>query len=231
MKKSILIKVAAYAAIVIALLLATKCEHGVKISTPQKDAQYIAELAATVETEDELKAVEGLAREYEIAYRNSYNGATALKFRALYEPIIEEAGSRCAEVAKDAKHLGEEHAKLIDKLDLLDAAWQYQTTTPEEDLAKIATIEEAVAEIYATIDALTIEKGELGVEIVEMGYPQEMLTKIGELTERIAQEEAKIAGVRREADIIRYAYKLQGKELTPTTEEPAEYFYEDMLQQ
>ena len=203
----------AYATVIILLLLATKCEKPIKITTPQKDAHYIAELAATVETEDELKTVEGLARKYELAYRKSANGATALKFRKLCAPIIDEASSRCAEAANAEMYLNEEHQKLVDKLDLLDAAWQYQITTAEADLAKIAAIEESVADIYTTIDSLSVVKGNLGVEIVEKGYPQDMLDKIGKLTERIASEEAKIAGVLREAEIIRYAYKLQGKPL------------------
>lgn len=199
----------AYATVIILLLLATKCEKPIKITTPQKDAHYIAELAATVETEDELKTVEGLALEYELAYRKSANGATALKFRKLCAPIIDEASSRCAKAANAEMYLNEEHQKLVDKLDLLDAAWQYQITTAEADLAKIAAIEESVADIYTTIDSLSVVKGNLGVEIVDKGYPEELLAEIGKVKDEISANEKRISELQRTNTVIEYAYKLQ----------------------
>ena len=73
--KRLFAKIAAYAVVVILLLLATKCDHGVKITTPQRDAKRIAELAELVESEADLRAVEKLATKYELAYRKSINGA------------------------------------------------------------------------------------------------------------------------------------------------------------
>ena len=76
-----------YTLFVVMLLMGTRCESRVHLTTPERDAKHIAELAETVHSEAELRAVEKLATEYEIAYRKSYGGAKALYFKSLYEPV------------------------------------------------------------------------------------------------------------------------------------------------
>ena len=124
--KRLFAKIAAYAVVVILLLLATKCDHGVKITTPQRDAKRIAELAELVESEADLRAVEKLATKYELAYRKSINGAAAMKFKRLAEPALIAAGDRRDAFRETEDYLLAQQTQLNDKLSLLDAAWRLE---------------------------------------------------------------------------------------------------------
>ena len=202
-------KIAAYAVVVILLLLATKCDHGVKITTPQRDAKRIAELAENVESEADLRAVEKLAMQYELAYRKSINGATAMKFKRLAEPALIAAGERRDAFREAEDYLLAQQTQLNDMLDLMDAAWQLTLTTAEEQLSEIDANNNAIAEVEAAIAELTAKKEQLGFEVVDKGYPEELLAEIGKVEDEISANEKRINELQRANTIIEYAYKLQ----------------------
>lgn len=208
MKKT-LAKVAAYAVVVILLLLATKCDHGVKITTPQRDAKRIADLAENVESEADLRAVEKLATQYELAYRNSINGATAMKFKRLAEPALIAAGERRDAFREAEDYLLAQQTQLYDKLDLMDAAWQLTLTTAEEQLTEIDANNESIDEVKLTVAELIAKKEQLGFEVVDKGYPEDLLAEIGKVEDEISANEKRITELQRSNAIIEYAYKLQ----------------------
>lgn len=207
--KKLFAKIAAYAVVVILLLLATKCDHGVKITTPQRDAKRIAELAELVESEADLRAVEKLATKYELAYRKSINGAAAMKFKRLAEPALIAAGDRRDAFRETEDYLLAQQTQLNDKLNLLDAAWQLPLTTAEEQLSEIQANNNAIAEVKAAIAELTSKKEQLGFEVVDKGYPEELLAEIGKVEDEISANEKRISELQRANTVIEYAYKLQ----------------------
>lgn len=207
--KRLFAKIAAYAVVVILLLLATKCDHGVKITTPQRDAKRIAELAELVESEADLRAVEKLATKYELAYRKSISGAAAMKFKRLAEPALIAAGDRRDAFRETEDYLLAQQTQLNDKLSLLDAAWQLPLTTAEEQLSEIQANNNAIAEMEATLAELTSKKEQLGFEVVDKGYPEELLAEIGKVEDEISANEKRISELQRANTVIEYAYKLQ----------------------
>ena len=207
--KRLFAKIAAYAVVVILLLLATKCDHGVKITTPQRDAKRIAELAELVESEADLRAVEKLATKYELAYRKSINGAAAMKFKRLAEPALIAAGDRRDAFRETEDYLLAQQTQLNDKLSLLDAAWQLPLTTAEEQLSEIQANNNAIAEMETTLAELTSKKEQLGFEVVDKGYPEELLAEIGKVEDEISANEKRISELQRANTVIEYAYKLQ----------------------
>ena len=207
--KRLFAKIAAYAVVVILLLLATKCDHGVKITTPQRDAKRIAELAELVESEADLRAVEKLATKYELAYRKSINGAAAMKFKRLAEPALIAAGERRDAFRETEDYLLAQQTQLNDKLSLLDAAWQLPLTTAEEQLSEIQANNNAIAEMETTLAELTSKKEQLGFEVVDKGYPEELLAEIGKVEDEISANEKRISELQRANTVIEYAYKLQ----------------------
>lgn len=207
--KKLFAKIAAYAVVVILLLLATKCDHGVKITTPQRDAKRIAELAELVESEADLRAVEKLATKYELAYRKSISGAAAMKFKRLAEPALIAAGDRRDAFRETEDYILAQQTQLNDKLSLLDAAWQLPLTTAEEQLSEIQANNNAIAEMEATLAELTSKKEQLGFEVVDKGYPEELLAEIGKVEDEISANEKRISELQRANTVIEYAYKLQ----------------------
>lgn len=207
--KRLFAKIAAYAVVVILLLLATKCDHGVKITTPQRDAKRIAELAELVESEADLRAVEKLATKYELAYRKSISGAAAMKFKRLAEPALIAAGDRRDAFRETEDYLLAQQTQLNDKLSLLDAAWQLPLTTAEEQLSEIQANNNTIAEMEANIAELTAKKEQLGFEVVDKGYPEELLAEIGKVEDEISANEKRIGELQCANTVIEYAYKLQ----------------------
>ena len=76
-----------YIAFVVLLLLGTRCESRIHLTTPERDAKHIAELAEMARTEAELKVVEKMRARYEQAYRESYGGAKHARPRCCYVAI------------------------------------------------------------------------------------------------------------------------------------------------
>lgn len=215
--------ICSYTAIVVILLLLARCERSVTITTPEKDVQYIAHRAETIRTEADLREIEKLATKYELAYRNSMGGAEAMRFKTLVEPVMIKAGAQ-----RDAARAEEELYKSIvdsynSRLDDLEEAWSMEIPSREDMLAKI---EANNLEIEALEDAqaqLIKENEILAYEIIDAGYPEDMLAKSGEIEASIVATTVKIAEVKKHNEIIELAYLLQcGEKLI--IEEPCEEF-------
>ena len=210
-----------YTLFVVGLLLGTRCESRVHLTTPEKDAQHLAHLAETVHTEADLREVERLASQYEIAYRKSYSGAKALYFKSLYEPILDEAGERRAAFRAEEDYLNEQQTTLNTTISDLNAAWTVALGDEAEELKKLAENKILIEDMRAELELLVVAKEEYAEKIIEEGYPQEMLNEIGKMEEEILSKEAEIAEMEHKNEIIILANKLQlGRELRIVEEEP-----------
>ena len=210
-----------YTLFVVGLLLGTRCESRVHLTTPEKDAQHLAHLAETVHTEADLREVERLASQYEIAYRKSYSGAKALYFKSLYEPILDEAGERRAAFRAEEDYLSEQQTTLNTTISDLNAAWTVALGDEAEELKKLAENKILIENMRAELELLVVAKEEYAEKIIEEGYPQEMLNEIGKMEEEIMSKEAEIAEMEHKNEIIILANKLQlGRELRIVEEEP-----------
>ncbi len=198
-----------YTLFVIMLLMGTRCESRVHLTTPERDAKHIAELAESVHSEAELRAVEKLAMEYEIAYRKSYGGAKALYFKSLYEPVMDEAGERRAIYRAEEERVAELESQFETSLGDLDLAWKMPLGSHDEELAKIAANDATIAKYDAELQSLVAKKEQLAVDIIDAGYPQDMLDQIGAVEKEIMATEGKIAEVEHTNEIIILANRLQ----------------------
>lgn len=198
-----------YTLFVVMLLMGTRCESRVHLTTPERDAKHIAELAETVHSEAELRAVEKLATEYEIAYRKSYGGAKALYFKSLYEPVMDEAGERRAIYRAEEERVAELESQFEASLGDLDLAWKMLLGSLEEELAKIAANDATIAKYDAELQSLVAKKEQLAMDIIDAGYPQDMLDQIGVVEKEIMATEGKIAEVEHTNEIIILANRLQ----------------------
>ena len=156
-----------YALFVILLLLGTRCESRPHLTTPERDAKHLAELASTIRTEAELRAVEKIASEYEIAYRKSYGGATALYFKSLYEPIMDEAGERRAAFRNEEEYIDQINTTLSTTLEDLELAWSMSLGTEEEERAKLEANNLIIEEYNDERDVL-VEANDEGKMLVEV---------------------------------------------------------------
>lgn len=210
-----------YTLFVVGLLLGTRCESRVHLTTPEKDAQHLAHLAETVHTEADLREVERLASQYEIAYRKSYSGAKALYFKSLYEPILDEAGERRAAFRAEEDYLSEQQTTLNTTISDLNAAWTVALGDEAEELKKLAENNTLIEDMRAELELLVVAKEEYAEKIIEEGYPQEMLNEIGKMEEEIMSKEAEIAKMEHKNEIIILANKLQlGRDLCIVEQEP-----------
>ena len=210
-----------YTLFVVGLLLGTRCESRVHLTTPEKDAQHLAHLAETVHTEADLREVERLASQYEIAYRKSYSGAKALYFKSLYEPILDEAGERRAAFRAEEDYLSEQQTTLNTTISDLNAAWTVALGDEAEELKKLAENNTLIEAMRAELELLVVAKEEYAEKIIEEGYPQEMLNEIGKMEEEIMSKESEIAKMEHKNEIIILANKLQlGRELRIVEEVP-----------
>jgi hypothetical protein len=198
-----------YVVFVVGLLLGTRCEPRIHLTTPEKDAQHLAHLAETVHTEADLRKVERMASQYEIAYRHSYGGAKALYFKSLYEPILDAAGERRAAFRAEEDHLMAEETMLRNTIADLDEAWNMPLGSLEEELAKIAANDATIAKYDAELQSLVAKKEQLAMDIIDAGYPQDMLDQIGVVEKEIMATEGKIAEVEHTNEIIILANRLQ----------------------
>lgn len=198
-----------YTLFVVMLLMGTRCESRVHLTTPERDAKHIAELAETVHSEAELRAVEKLATEYEIAYRKSYGGAKALYFKSLYEPVMDEAGERRAIYRAEEERVAELESQFEASLSDLDLAWKMPLGSLDEELAKIAANDATIAKYDAELQSLVAKKEQLAMDIIDAGYPQDMLDQIGVVEKEIMATEGKIAEVEHTNEIIILANRLQ----------------------
>lgn len=198
-----------YTLFVVMLLMGTRCESRVHLTTPERDAKHIAELASTIHSEAELRAVEKLATEYEIAYRKSYGGAKAIYFKSLYEPVMDEAGERRAIYRAEEERVAKLEELFDTSLSDLEAAWQMPLGSESDELNKIAANNATIEGYRAELLSLNAEKEQLAMDIIEAGYPQDMLDKIGVIDSEVEAVEAKIAEVEHTNAIIRLSNRLQ----------------------
>ena len=210
-----------YTLFVVGLLLGTRCESRVHLTTPEKDAQHLAHLAETVHTEADLREVERLASQYEIAYRKSYSGAKALYFKSLYEPILDEAGERRAAFRAEEDYLSEQQTTLNTTISDLNAEWTVALGDEAEELKKLTENNTLIEAMRAELELLVVAKEEYAEKIIEEGYPQEMLNEIGKMEEEILTKESEIAKMEHKNEIIILANKLQlGRDLCIVEQEP-----------
>lgn len=201
-----------YAALVVVVLLMSQCESRVTLTTPKKDAQHIIALAQGVESEEELKSVEKLARKYEIAYERMYNGAKALEFKRLTNDALREASYVCDQIHADNERLCELQATFSGSLADLDGAWSRNTASKEADMATIRENDARIEAIKEKIESAEADILAYSERLIDAGYPADMLEELGKMKETITEYEAQIAAIENESRIIRLAYKLQGVE-------------------
>lgn len=204
------------------------------ITTPEQDAQMLRLKAETVHSEADLRELEKLAYEYEIAYKHSYNGAKAMYFKSLYEPILIEAGDRREQIRAEEDHLANEQRKFNETLDDIDEAWRMKLGTDEELLADIAENEFSISTLEQEIYELELRKQQLGEDAWNGpggSLDEKCLEEIGKVEERIKKCRKSIESYEHNNHIILLACRLQrGAEPvaevvvveTPEVEEPVE---------
>lgn len=203
-----------YIAFVVLLLLGTRCESRIHLTTPERDAKHIAELAEMARTEAELKVVEKMRARYEQAYRESYGGAKALYFRSLVDPVLDEVGDRREALAAEEAYLDSQLDNFYGKLNDLNKAWKMELGTKEDALAVIEKNDATIAAKTAELEAMIAAKDQLALDIIDAGYPEDMLHKIGEAEANIEVKREEIAEVEDSSYILELAYRLQrGEEL------------------
>lgn len=203
------VSIIGYSLFVILLLLGTRCESHPEITTPERDVQRIAQLAETISCEADLRAIEKLARDYEIAYREGYNGAKALHFVKLMEPVRHEAGQRLEAIRAEEDYLQGQRDALYGMLNDLEQAWKLNIESYEAACSEIERNNASIATLEDELATLVADKEQLALDIVEAGYPADMLALIGEKEDEILRHRERIAEVEHDNNIICMAYKLQ----------------------
>ena len=194
-------------------------EDGAGISTPERDAALIESKAATIRSEADLRDVENLARQYEIAYRHSINGATALYFKRLVEPVLIEAGERRDAIRYEEEALEASKLQFKQALEDRERAWSMQSGTLEEAKALIADNCAKIVALEAEKEALIERKEELAMEIIEQGYPESLLAELGKVEESIILTQRNIESIAHENEIIVLSRRLQyGEDVNAETE-------------
>ena len=220
MKRKI-VTILAYTLLVAVVLFMSQCEHSVTLTTVKRDARYIIELAERIESEEELKHVEKLARQYEIGYKRMYNGAKALEFKRLTNEALREAGEVCNQIHAENERIAAMRNTFHSSLEDLDAAWRHDMSSLENDIAAIERNKELIHEVEGEIENVKRESDELYDLIIEKCYPEDLLTEHSKLNDKINELENKILDIEHANDIIRLAYKLHGVEF-PIEQESAE---------
>lgn len=204
-----------------------------KITTPEQDAKLLADKAMTIRTEIDLRNLEKLAIEYEIAYKNSYGGAKAMYFKSLVEPILVAAGDRRDAIREAEDHLRNEQRKFHSMLNDMDEAWSINLGTDADVEAKIRANEERVYALEADIAELQLRKEQLGEEAWsgEGGsLNKDCLDEIGRVEEKVEKYTASVERINHETAIIMLAYRLQrGEEFVLSTVEVAEVAETEVL--
>ena len=203
------VTILAYTLLVGAVLFATTCESHVTITTPERDAELIEAKAKTIRSEADLRDVEQLARQYEIAYRHSINGATALYFKRLVEPVLIDAGERRDAIRREEESLESAQQSFRRALEDRERAWSMECGTLAETKALIATNCAKIEALTAEKQAFVERKEVLAMEIIEQGYPESMLTELSKIEEQIILTERTIEDIAHENEIIALSRRLQ----------------------
>lgn len=196
------------------------------LTTPEQDAQKLSQKAEVIRTETDLRELEKLAYEYELAYRHSYNGAKAMHFKSLYEPILVKAGDRRDAIRAEEDRLAAAQKEFYQRLDDIDVAWRMTLGSDEDVLRKIQENEASVVSCEQEIETLQARK----VQLAEDAWngpsgtlDQKCLDEIGVVDEQIAKLQDSIAEHNHAIEQIKLAYRLQrGAEFAVPVEEPVE---------
>lgn len=201
-------------------------EPKLHLTTPEQDAQKLSQKAEVIRTETDLRELEKLAYEYELAYRHSYNGAKAMHFKSLYEPILVKAGDRRDAIRAEEDRLAAAQKEFYQRLDDIDVAWRMTLGSDEDVLRKIQENEASVVSCEQEIEILQARK----VQLAEDAWngpsgtlDQKCLDEIGVVDEQIAKLQDSIAEHNHTIEQIKLAYRLQrGAEFAAPVEEPVE---------
>ena len=201
-------------------------EPKLHLTTPEQDAQKLSQKAEVIRTETDLRELEKLAYEYELAYRHSYNGAKAMHFKSLYEPILVKAGDRRDAIRAEEDRLAAAQKEFYQRLDDIDVAWRMTLGSDEDVLRKIQENEASVVSCEQEIETLQARK----VQLAEDAWngpsgtlDQKCLDEIGVVDEQIAKLQDSIAEHNHTIEQIKLAYRLQrGVEFAAPVEEPVE---------
>lgn len=187
-------------------------EPSVEITNPEQDAQMISLKAQVIRTEADLRELEKLAYEYEMAYRENYNGATAMYFKSLCEPILVKAGDRRDKIRAKEDELRAAQNEFNKRLNDLDAAWRMELGSDEEVLEMIAQNEAAIATLNETIVELVKRKEDLAVEAWSGSggsLDERCLKEIGVVEDKIVKCKAEIEQHNVYIEQIKLACRLQ----------------------
>ena len=182
------------------------------ITTPEQDAQMLRLKAETIRTEADLRELEKLAYEYEMAYKHSYNGAKAMYFKSLYEPILIEAGDKRERIRAEEDYLANEQRKFNEMLNDADEAWRMALGTDEEILAIIAENEAAIVALEEEVYELQLRKQQLGEDAWNGpggSLDEKCLEEIGKVEDRITKCNSSIEEYEHNNHIILLACRLQ----------------------
>ena len=201
-------------------------EPKLHLTTPEQDAQKLSQKAEVIRTETDLRELEKLAYEYELAYRHSYNGAKAMHFKSLYEPILVKAGDRRDAIRAEEDRLAAAQKEFYQRLDDIDVAWRMTLGSDEDVLRKIQENEASIVSCEQEIEILQARK----VQLAEDAWngpsgtlDQKCLDEIGVVDEQIAKLQDSIAEHNHTIEQIKLAYRLQrGAEFAAPVEEPVE---------
>ena len=201
-------------------------EPKLHLTTPEQDAQKLSQKAEVIRTETDLRELEKLAYEYELAYRHSYNGAKAMHFKSLYEPILVKAGDRRDAIRAEEDRFAAAQMEFYQRLDDIDVAWRMTLGSDEDVLRKIQENEASVVSCEQEIETLQARK----VQLAEDAWngpsgtlDQKCLDEIGVVDEQIAKLQDSIAEHNHTIEQIKLAYRLQrGAEFAAPVEEPVE---------
>lgn len=227
MKTNIKSIIPALAVVTAGAALCTACGNEVKITKPSVDAQIIIDRSRNVETEAELRDLERLANEYELAYRRSIDGAAAERFKALTADVLTDAARNMQEYQQLQETDRALRLSIDDKLARLDAAWRLELTTPEEDRRKLAHIAAEADAAEKRLAGLAAERSRITEALDAVGYDDddadELLERYGnqmdEVDRRYAEEMAGLEEIMNRVSLYRLAYKLQrGETFSPVTE-------------
>lgn len=201
-------------------------EPKLHLTTPEQDAQKLSLKAEVIRTETDLRELEKLAYEYELAYRHSYNGAKAMHFKSLYEPILVKAGDRRDAIRAEEDRLAAAQKEFYQRLDDIDVAWRMTLGSDEDVLRKIQENEASIVSCEQEIETLQARKLQLAEDAwngPSGTLDQKCLDEIGVVDEQIAKLQDSIAEHNHTIEQIKLAYRLQrGAEFAAPVEEPVE---------
>lgn len=201
-------------------------EPKLHLTTPEQDAQKLSQKAEVIRTETDLRELEKLAYEYELAYRHSYNGAKAMHFKSLYEPILVKAGDRRDAIRAEEDRLAAAQKEFYQRLDDIDVAWRMTLGSDEDVLRKIQENEASIVSCEQEIETLQARKLQLAEDAwngPSGTLDQKCLDEIGVVDEQIAKLQYSIAEHNHTIEQIKLAYRLQrGAEFAAPVEEPVE---------